>query len=249
MDDVKAVILSAGQGKRLLPLTADRPKCLLPLAGRSILEWQVRALAQNGVDEVIVVTGFKSDAVAAAVAQMPDVGPKIRIIFNPFYTVTDNVSSCYLARDEMDGEFILMNGDTLMGPDVIEQALAGAAAPVNVTVDRKDGYDADDMKVCVEGDRLTRIGKTLPIEDVDAESIGCLVFRAGGGALFLTALVELMSQENGLANWYLRAVDMMAADGVVGTSSIEGLGWAEVDFPHDLEGAEVLAQRLNADLA
>ncbi|MEM7489070.1 MAG: sugar phosphate nucleotidyltransferase, partial [Pseudomonadota bacterium] len=70
---MKAVILSAGQGKRLMPLTADRPKCLLPLAGRSILEWQIRALAANGVEEVIVVTGFKSDAVAAAVAQMPDV--------------------------------------------------------------------------------------------------------------------------------------------------------------------------------
>ncbi|MEM8848574.1 MAG: phosphocholine cytidylyltransferase family protein [Pseudomonadota bacterium] len=243
---MKAVILSAGQGKRLMPLTADRPKCLLPLAGRSILEWQIRALGANGVTEVIVVTGFKSDAVAAAVAQMPDVGPKVRIIFNPFYTVTDNVSSCYMARDEMEGDFILMNGDTLMGPDVIAQALNGAGAPVNVTVDRKGHYDEDDMKVCVDGDRLTRIGKHLPIEDVDAESIGCLIFRAGGGGLFLTALVELMSQENGLANWYLRAVDMLAGDGVVGTSSIEGLGWAEVDFPHDLEAAEALAQRLNA---
>ncbi len=245
---MKAVILSAGQGKRLLPLTADRPKCLLPLAGRSILEWQVRALAANGVEEVVVVTGFKSDAVAAAVAQMPDIGPRIRIIFNPFYTVTDNVSSCYMAREDMEGDFILMNGDTLLGPDIVARALDQAKAPINVTVDRKDEYDADDMKVCVEGDRLTRIGKQLPVEDVDAESIGCLIFRSGGGGLFLKSLIELMSQENGLSNWYLRAVDMAAADGVVGTASIEGLGWAEVDFPHDLEAAEALAQKLTADL-
>ena len=123
---MKAVILSAGQGKRLLPLTADMPKCLLPFAGRSILEWQIRALAANGVGEVFVVTGFKTEAVEEAIAAMPDIGPMVRVILNPFYAVADNVGSCYVARGEMEGEFILMNGDTLMGPDVIGRALAGA---------------------------------------------------------------------------------------------------------------------------
>ena len=60
---MKAVILSAGQGKRLLPLTADCPKCILPVQGRSLIEWQIDELAKCGIDQVTVVLGFRADKV------------------------------------------------------------------------------------------------------------------------------------------------------------------------------------------
>ena len=68
--ELKVVILSAGQGKRLSPLTDDRPKCLVELSGRSVLHWQLRHLASVGVTEAVVVTGFRADAVEAEIASL-----------------------------------------------------------------------------------------------------------------------------------------------------------------------------------
>ena len=75
---MKAVILSAGQGSRLLPLTADRPKCLIDFAGRTLLDWQLDMLAGNGVTEVTLVTGFRDDQIAAALARRDGRGPGSR---------------------------------------------------------------------------------------------------------------------------------------------------------------------------
>ena len=242
---VHAVILGAGQGKRLLPLTESSPKCLLRVGGRTMLEWQMRALAACGVREVAVVTGFGADAVEAAAAEISArVGLRARTRHNPFYAVADNAGSCFVARDLLrDGRRVLMNGDTLFEPAVLARALT-ASAPVSVTVDRKAAYDADDMKVELDGTRLRAIGKTLPPERTGAESIGLLVFQDGGGALFEAALERVLRRPDGLRRWYLSAVDLLAAETEVGTVSIEGLTWCEVDVPSDLERAERLAQGL-----
>src|SRR4051812_14747493 len=98
MPITKAIILSAGKGSRLLPLTEDRPKCLIELSGRSLLEWQIDALKANGVGEIVVVTGFRDDLVDAVVARHPGT----RTLFNPFYHVADNLGSVWLARAEFD---------------------------------------------------------------------------------------------------------------------------------------------------
>src|SRR3546814_4031775 len=107
-------MLRAGQGKRLLPLTADRPKCLLPLAGRSLLEWQMRALAACGITDAVVVTGFGGGAVEEAATRIDEPGLAVRTVFKPFYTAADNIGSCYVARHEMDDPFVLLHGDTAM---------------------------------------------------------------------------------------------------------------------------------------
>ena len=232
---MKTIILSAGQGRRLLPLTADLPKCLLEFSGMSLLEWQMRSLAKAGVDEIVVVSGFESARVEAAIAEA-EVDVRVRILHNPFYALADNLASCWTARHEMTGEFLILNGDTLFEPAVAERVLAGpATAPITVTIDRKPAYDPDDMKVSVQGDRLRAIGKTLPAETVHGESIGFLRFDAAGGALFVAAVEQALKTEAGLKLWYLSAVDRIAREeGTVGVRSIEGLDWGELDFPDDL---------------
>lgn len=232
---MKTIILSAGQGKRLLPLTADTPKCLLPLSGRSLLEWQLRALTKAGVEEVVVVTGFRADKVEAAIAETAT-GAYVRTLHNPFFALADNLASCWVARGEMTGDFTILNGDTLFETAVAERLLAApTAAPITVTINRKPSYDADDMKVSVSGDRLLAIGKILPSESVDGESIGFLRFSPEGGALFVSQVEAMLKVEAGLKHWYLSAVDRIAHETQsVGVLSIEGLDWGELDFPDDL---------------
>ena len=75
---MKAIILSAGQGRRLLPLTAGTPKCGVEIAGQSLLEWQLGEVAQCGIDEVVVVTGFHADIVDDLVVHLTGGTPSYR---------------------------------------------------------------------------------------------------------------------------------------------------------------------------
>ena len=94
----KAIILSAGQGRRLSPLTDTRPKCLIDLSGKSVLHWQLLHLRAAGVKEVVVVTGFGAEAVEEEIEQLALTDLKVRTLFNPFYGLTDNLATCWLAR-------------------------------------------------------------------------------------------------------------------------------------------------------
>ena len=239
---MNVVILSAGQGKRLLPLTATTPKCLIPLHGRSILEWQLAALAGGGIERAVVVTGFAGEQVDALLAARP---PRLHIetLYNPFFAVADNIASCWIARPQMTEDFVLLNGDTLFEVAVLERLLASPARPITLAVDCKATYDADDMKVSLEGSRLRRVGKQLPLEDIDGESIGMMVFRGEGPALFRAALERALRRPEALKRWYLSVIDELAQDDHVSVASVQGLQWTEIDCAADLERARTLTAR------
>lgn len=236
---MKAVILSAGQGRRLLPLTEGIPKCALTIHGRSLLEWQLAALVRCGVDEITVVAGFAADHVERILAAAA-IPARVRTIYNPFHAMADNLVSCWVARHEMTEDFVLLNGDTLFEVAVGRRLLAAPPAPVRLAVDRKPAYDPDDMKVSLDGERLVRVGKQLPPEASHAESIGFMAFRGEGPARFREALERAVRRPEAMRLWYLSVIDEMARSGVVWTVSIEGLEWAEVDFPEDLDAAAKL---------
>lgn len=238
-----AILLSAGQGSRMLPLTAERPKCLIDFAGRSLLEWQIEMLARGGVKRIDVVTGFMTDMVDEVLASINDPRVTLTARFNPFYKVADNLGSCWIAREAMEGDFLILNGDTLVSEEIVAKVQQDSGWPITVTVDVKDSYDSDDMKVMRDGDRLLRIGKTLTAEESNAESIGFLAFRGEGAGMFRDAVRAAMRTPEGVQHWYLKVIDSLAPTGKVGTVSIEGLGWAEVDFLNDIEIAAKLVEK------
>ncbi len=244
---MKAIILSAGQGSRLGSLTQDRPKCLISFAGRSLLDRQLDALAANGIDEAVVVTGFRDDQIEAALAKRSG-GPRVRTIFNPFYKVADNLGSLFVARHELVGDVLVWNGDTLVSDELMRRVLANRGqSGICVTIDRKDRYDGDDMKVIADDDgRLRAIGKRIE-QGVNAESIGLLAFRGDGAAQFRSAIERAMRTTEGTTIWYLRVIHHLAQNGDVWTLDISGEKWGEVDFPEDVSGAEALCVEWDAE--
>jgi choline kinase len=234
---MRAIVLSAGQGKRLLPLTASRPKCLLEIKdGQSALDFQLGALSRCGIEHTTVLVGFGAEHVEHSIAKSRFGKMEVETFYNPFYTVTDNLATCWIARVAMTDDFILLNGDTVFEDGVLRRVLDAPREPITVTIDRKPEYDADDMKVTLDTDgRLRAIGKQLPLHTVDGESIGMLRFCERGVQTYRDALDLAMRQQESLNNWYLSVVNELAQKITVQTVSIEGLWWSEIDSPEDLD--------------
>ena len=234
---MKIIILSAGQGKRLLPLTAETPKCLLPIQGKKLIEWQIDALSSAGIDRVSVVVGYGADQVERLLTKRYGEN-SINLIHNTKFAETDNLVSCWIAREEMNEDFFLLNGDTLFEVAVVGRVLSKAAHPVTVVTTYKPHYDADDMKVTLEGQRLINIGKDIEPEKTDGESVGMIFFRGEGPALFRQGLERAMGDPSSSRKWYLSVIRDLCPTMKVWTCSIEGLRSCEVDYPADLKSAE-----------
>jgi choline kinase len=235
---MKAIILSAGQGTRLLPLTTKRPKCLLPVRGEdTLLDIQLQTLAACGIDEAVIMVGFRADQVTTHLRRLREGGRlplRTRTVYNPLYDEADNLVTCWMARSEMREPFVLLNGDTVFEATALERLLASPPAPLSLAINRKLHYDADDMKVSLAGTRLCAVSKTLQPGAFDAESIGLMVFRAEGHQIFRRALQDAMRKPDSDKAWYLSVVDAMAKAVRVETVSVTGLRWWEVDCPVDL---------------
>jgi len=234
---MRAIIVSAGQGKRLLPHTESTPKCLLNvLDDLSVLEIQLRTLVACGIRDVSIMVGFHAEKVEQTLAQRPIAGLNVRTCYNPFYDVSDNLATVWLALPEMDGDFIILNGDTLFELSLLEQVLSGPEVPITVTINEAPVYDEDDMKVRLdENGKLREIGKHLDINDCDAESIGLLVFRGAGVQIMKDALDHAIRTSDGLRNWYLKVIGNIAREHPVDIARITGHWWGEVDSPEDLD--------------
>jgi choline kinase len=233
---MKAIILSAGQGKRLLPLTAELPKCLLPIQGKTLIEWQIDELHKCGVHRIRVVTGYRAEKVKNLLQRRYE-PERVTTLYNEAYASTDNLVSCWTACHEMTEDFIILNGDTLFEAAVLKRLLESPDRPVTVVVSQKGIYDADDMKVTLEGSRLVSIGKDLVLDNVHAESIGMILFRGKGPMLFSQFLEKALDDPTAGKKWYLSVIDEMARQMPVWTCAINGMKWCEVDYQADIEHA------------
>lgn len=202
-----------------------------------MLGWQLAALADAGASEVVVVSGFAAEDIEQIVNTTR--APQVRTTHNPFYAASDNLGTCWIARHEMKGPFVLINGDTLFEPAVFDRlCTANDDYPITLATNTKASYDADDMKVVIAANRqLEHVGKGLNLAQVNGESIGMIRFNAAGAEHFVARLEVLMRDESTLRRWYLSAIDEMAGQGIVGTAAIDGLGWCELDDHADLEHA------------
>jgi L-glutamine-phosphate cytidylyltransferase len=241
----KAIILSAGQGSRLGHMVDDRPKCLIDFGGRTLLDRQLDCLEANGVGEAVVVTGFHDELVNEALSKRTS-GPNVRTVYNPFYKVADNLGSLFMARSELAGDCLVWNGDTLVSDSLMAGVVANQRSGICVTIDRKESYDSDDMKVVVDDDgRLRSIGKRISA-GVNGESIGLLAFRSSGAERFLQAIERDIRTPEGTTIWYLRVIHHLAQQSEVWTFDIAGEEWGEVDFPQDVERARELVASWDA---
>ncbi len=240
---MKAILLAAGEGSRLRPYTENLPKCMVKLAGRPLLDWQIAGLARAGVHAVTVVGGYQVEKI---------IHPQIRKVINPRWQETNMVASLFCAREEMQDDFLVVYGDIVVEPLVI-RAVVECSADLAVAVDRQ-WYDlwqarfvdpvAEAETLKMNGDfRLREIGRKLQRrEDAEAQYIG--LFKVAGAARqrFLQAYDELCrtAAEEGrhgqVARMFMTDFLQLLIDRGENITAVPfSGGWIEVDGASDLE--------------
>lgn len=235
---VNLFILAAGVGSRLFPLTRNTPKSLLDLGnGMTLLGEQVESAISSGVvDAIYVVTGYRSTQIEKKIG---DYAKKIRIetIYNPFFDTTNNLVSVWCAIQKMvEKDFIITNGDNLYRQQVLPQ-LAKHGAGIHLTTSIKDTYDEDDMKVTLDGrGGVVRVSKELPLDRVNAESVGLVgVYGEANRRLFHDTVVEMLKDKENMQRFWLNIFNRLVETGTtVQTHAIPRDAWAEVDFHPDI---------------
>ena len=164
------VILAAGMAKRLRPLTDERPKCLLSVGERTLLERTVDAQIAAGIDEWVVVTGYRAEMIRTFLTEHYP-GRLFHFIDNPDYAHNNNIFSLWLSRPFADGkDFLLMDSDILFDPQIIPTVINTADSAL--AVNRHELGD-EEMKVVVDADgRITEISKTCDAAQAIGESVG-----------------------------------------------------------------------------
>lgn len=230
-----AVILAAGRGSRLGALTSERPKALLPVAGRALVERQVAALRAARVAPIYLVTGFARESFGALL------GADVREIHNARWATTNNLVTLATAGDVLDGGFLLLNSDVLFHPAILASLLA-CPHPCALAVDDRGRLAEEEMKVRFDDTgRLAAIAKTLDPAASAGEYIGLAKFDAAG-ARALRAAMAAMVAAGRTGEWYEGAFQAVAATLDIRACSTDGLPWTEVDTAEDLARAEELAR-------
>lgn len=117
----KAIIMAAGIGKRLRPLTLTTPKPLIPVNGIRMIDSVIGALRQNGIEDIAVVVGYMKEQFADLPAQYPG----LKLIENPWYDTCNNISSLYAARHELTADCMILDGDQLIDhPEALSPAFS-----------------------------------------------------------------------------------------------------------------------------
>lgn len=229
---MKALILAAGRGRRLWPFTAERPKCLLEVGGITLLERQLHNLRAAGLQRIVVVCGFGVEKIRSVVDALPFAD--VKLLYNPFYAISDNLISLWVARSEMDEDLILLNGDNIFHPGSV-QALLQQRAPCSLLAARKARYADDDMKLYLDGECVSHIGKSLDCRRTDAESLGMLSFRDRGAAALRQALEQIVLNDSALSSHFPSVIQHMIDTGQPFTSCFaRPFACSDVDTPADL---------------
>ena len=231
---MKALILAAGYGSRLAPLTDTIPKSLVPVNGKPILFKQIENLYENSITDITVISGYRANMLEAAVH---DRFRDVNIIESVDYRTTNNMYSAYLAREAMAGEdFLMMNADVFMDASVIESLLA--CAHENAIVTDIGFYLEESMKVIEgEGGRLTHISKQISPEEALGASIDVYRFSAAAGAAFFAKCAEYIEGKGELKLWSEVALDGILPEVDFYACPLNGR-WYEIDNHDDLAAAE-----------
>ncbi|HEU4685230.1 MAG TPA: phosphocholine cytidylyltransferase family protein [Nitrospira sp.] len=232
---MKAVILAAGVGKRLWPVTQHRPKCLIEIGGQTLLHRYLASLAEVGVRRADIVVGYKQDMIRDAVAS-DDRGVRVEFLVNEHFH-RGSISSLWVSRTALDDDVIVMDADVLFHREILRR-LVHSPYPNALLMDESVKQTGEECMVVVEGGRVVALTKQMPAHyDYAGEGVGFLKVRHADAPHVVASLRTHVDRDA----WQMEYEDALLGffrEVKVGHEKIGGLPWTEIDFPEDIEKAE-----------
>jgi len=234
-----AVILAAGNGSRLRRISGSLPKPLVRVAGVSLIERVMRTALKAGIESFVIVTGYESERIRAHVERIPDLCDRVTWVHNPDYHLPNGVS-VLAVREVVSEDFVLLMSDHLFEPEVLSRLLRAPRRPGEclLGVDRNlsDIFDMEDAtKVCLKGDRIVDIGKSL--EAFDGVDTGMFVCSPQ----IFEALLACVTDGQGCS--LTDGVRRLAQEGRMTGVDVGQAAWQDVDTPEALRQARRMLYR------
>ena len=237
----KAIILAAGVGSRIRPLTDNRPKTLLEVGGAPILERMLTNIGSCGIDETIIVLGYLPEQIESFVRDtFPDLN--VQFIVNARYRETNTGYSLMLAEEAVgDSSFVKFDGDVVFEIEILQRLLSSAGSN-QLCIDRNIQLDAEEVKVALSGDtRVAKVSKSIAPGEAIGESIGIELINASTSHILFAELRAMMDDPANLQDYYEAAYERLIADGFAFHAvDITGLAWTEIDTRQDYDLANQL---------
>ena len=244
MQSVKAIILAAGVGKRLLTVSQGRPKCLIEVGKRSLLDRYLQYLSECGIQETTIVIGYQHDVLRSAFGNKA-YGMNLTYLVNEDYE-QGNVKSLWIAIQVMDSDTLLMDADVLFHPMILHRLLDSSYPTVLAMDETVTQCDEECMVVAREG-RVVALTKqvTMPYDQI-GEGVGFLKVHASH-LPYLKSVVQACIERGAVNMEYEDALGDFFARVFVGYEKIGGFPWIEIDFPEDVTRAkEIILPQLMA---
>jgi choline kinase len=246
---MKAIIVAAGPSSRLRPLTNEKPKCLLDIGGKTILQRALDALTQNAIEQIVVVRGYQGHLLNY---------PNVTYYENPNFRQNNILRSLFYAEDEMDDDFIFSYSDILYSKSIVEKLIhsQGDIALI-VDVNWRQHYQGRDLHpiseaelVQVEKGKVKRIGKdVVKVDEAHGEFIGLAKFTKSAAQAMRAAFHQVAKEcpeapfhhASCLEKAYMTDMlqELINRGARVQSVDIKG-DWMEIDTPQDLERAQLL---------
>lgn len=238
-----AIILSAGTGSRLRPLTEEIPKPLLMINGMTLLERMVRNIIKNGCEDFLIVVGHKKEKVQDEVQFLHDkYDINIATVENPNYDTTNTSVSVRLATKKVfDDDVIIINGDNVIDEKIITGLLE--TPQTTLVIDNYKKLNEESFKLEIKDNQITQIGKQIPISSSSGEFIGISKVNKKDLELFNKNLDTLIEQDK--QNYYDLAYKKLSTQTHINYFYTDGLKWTEIDDLIDWEYANELIEEFD----
>ncbi|MGZ4032335.1 MAG: phosphocholine cytidylyltransferase family protein [Tumebacillaceae bacterium] len=235
---MKLVILVAGVGSRLRPLTDNKPKCLVEVGGQAIVaRFLEQAVETKAFDEVVLITGYLHDQIAAFVDEWQKTHDlPVRLVHNERYDETNNGYTLLCAQEFLRDGFVLTDGDLLLDAEILRRVASHPES--HLAVDMQSKLDEEAMKfVLDENGYVTELSKEITVERGLGESIGLCKMNAADVPAIINHLAKLVEQGE-LNEYYERAFQELIREGwKLKVVDVGDLRWVEVDDLNDMERA------------
>lgn len=232
---MKALILAAGLGTRLAPITDTCPKSMVPVNGKPIIQKQIENLLENNITDITVIGGYLYEVLEQFIHEKY---PEIRVINSVDYATTNNMYSAFIGKEYVgDDDFLMMNADVYYDSSVIKSLLEFAKP--NAIVTDIGNYLEESMKVIENNGHLVEIAKTITQEDALGASIDVYKFSKEGGNVFFEKCREYIEDKKELKKWSEVALNDILSEVKFYACPLNGR-WYEIDNHDDLKIAEEL---------